>query len=461
MNRIKDRPTFYERNYLCRNVHKSYSNFNVTAQYDDDLRFTRESLSHALSRVISKNPALACNFFRVSGSASMDSASGGMNFRKMAVSQILFSDLVVFVELDHPFGDKELSSLNEKFYSVDQDRALWQLIIYRYKGFVYLTYVTDHLLVDGRSGLNFHKELLSELLDTSDCKDIKSIVFSKSNKSSVRLPSTTDKIDSIMQVPWWYLVSHVARLMVIEPISRLLRQQKPEHFFFDVGIGRPEVVIETFNIPAKVVSSVLATLRKNKLTLSPYICAIGDEAIRRCFLPHIDSSSQICDFQIDVDGRKYLPGSEKALSFNWCVSVVQVETHPNVSIRDSIEKFSEQLTQETKDRRLFRKIGLLQYTDPWAYAATRIDTNCKRATLELSNLGSANIDAHNVWFSQDMGLLAYWVLLAASTAKGGLNLTLAYAKLLKSVINKVTGQPAVDQIGPYLQERFDFLLEQL
>lgn len=461
MNKFKEKPTFYERNYLYRNVHKSYSNFNVTAQYDDGLRFTPESLSHALSRVISKHPALACNFFRGSSSSKSDSVSGGMNFRKMAVSQVLFSDLVVFEQLDHPFGDKELSQLNEKFYPVDQDRPLWQLVVYRFEKSVYLTYVTDHLLVDGRSGLNFHQALFSEFSDTLKCQDVKSIVFSKLDKDTVRIPPTTDKIDSIMHVPWWYLVSRVALLKVIDPLSRLLGCRKPEHFSFDVGVGRPEAVIETFNIPADVVSSVLTTLRKKKKTLSPYICAIVDEAIRKCFLPHIDSSSQVCNVQIDVDGRQYLPQSKKDLSFNWCVSVVQVETHPNTLIKDSIESFSKQLSNETKDRKVFRKIGMLQYTDPWAYAAARNETKCERATFELSNLGLASIDAQNIWFSQDLGLLAYWVLLAASTAKGGLNLTLAYAKLLKSVINKVTGQPVVDQIGPYLQERFEFLLEQL
>lgn len=460
LDRLNAIPTFYERYYLCRNLLKVCSNFNLTLQFDNsDQRFNESSLSHALRRLIRRYPAFACNFFRMNGSASTDPKYGGRNYRKRALPDVYFSDLVHFESLSQPFGEAQLITLNEIFFALNEEVPLWKLFVYRYEQHVYLSFVSDHVLFDGIAALNFHKELYHELR-TRDCYLPPLIViFSDHDENNCLMPPTSNKIDGIYDVSWWAVATSAATKQVVEPIKKSLPV-----LTFPAEVGRPQVQFDLFPVLPSIVARALSVLRPKNLTLTPYICAIADEAIRKCFLPYYSTEPLACSFEVAIDGRRYAPRNAHDLKFNYCVGVTYVKTKPQTPIVDSIQHFARQIRDQVENRDTMRNVGLMRHVNPWEYVRGKASASSKheKMTVLVSNLGQTNVeDCKSMCFSQDLGCAAYWGILVVSSPKGGMSLVVTYAKHLKNIVNHVTGLPAADMVGPYLQERFEFLIEQL
>lgn len=456
VDRLNNVPSFYERYYLCRNLLKQYSNFNVTVQYDNRLgHVTLASLSHALSRLMARHPALACNFFRISGTPGTDSKQSGRNFRKRAVPDIYFKDLVHFHTLAVPFDHTNLDLLNQIFFPLDVEAPLWQLHVFYHDLSVYLSFVTDHLLFDGRAALNFHRELLREIRPLDAQGQVLSVVFSDSNKYNRVVPPTSNRIEDLYDVPWWSVASAASKQIVIKKNYPL--------FQYPGLVGRPQVQFDLLPVLPEAVLRVSAALRLKNLTLTPYICAIADEAIRKCFLPFFSLEPMACAYEVVVDGRRYALSHKDELAFNYCVGLANVRTRPQTPILASISNFASLIKGQIASRETMRNIAKLRNINAYEYiiSQTSASTKSEKLTMLISNLGLVDLDCGSIVFSQDLGFPYHWGLLIISSQQGGMAFVVTYAKQLKLVVNTATGLPAADLVGPYIQERFEFLIDDL
>ncbi|ODV97885.1 hypothetical protein PACTADRAFT_47722 [Pachysolen tannophilus NRRL Y-2460] len=159
--------SFFEECYYQRNVTDFYSNFFVSATYDNRKgKDFKRILAKSLRNLILKHPILYTNVYK-------NEKINRLVLRP--VESINFKDLVEFEEhetlFDHPNslnGHVMQEIIHSKFKYGNLDEPLWKLKVINNET---LIFYCDHILFDGTSGANFHEKLLHEFNDVSKAED--------------------------------------------------------------------------------------------------------------------------------------------------------------------------------------------------------------------------------------------------------------------------------------------------
>jgi hypothetical protein len=467
---LKMEPNFYERYYICRNVDEFYKNFNVTAKYS--VPFSTNELALAIRNVILQTPALVHNFFR-DGTEKSDRKKAGKNFIKRPVAKISVDDILVVLPDEVPIGDEYFKRLNNVKFAMDVEKPLWNLYVAYYQGNQYLSYITDHSLVDGTCGVSFHQDLLRELVQIQGVKsDPLEVIFNSDTDILPPLPPTTDKIAPILQPSIWYAAKLVfIEFIMPEYVLNFIRKwtdpestdtSKNPLFTYKPTFRNVPTFYKLINLTPDEVKSMLSFTKSRKVTFSSYISAIGSHVMQDVIFPRISAKDFSSSVEIAINGRRYYPG-EKALRYAFFVSIVEptIGPFPKKASVSSVEKAMNRIDKSINDAlgdaSLFSLLGMLRYVNPWDYLHGKLGKN-SRSTISLSNLGNAivrekDIEVDDLIFSQDLGLTSHIGLTSVGTPRGGFNILINYFDYIEELVNPDTKQKAIDEFSREFHRR--------
>ena len=464
-------PNYYERYYICRNVDEFYTNFNVTAKYS--VPFSTNELALAIRNVILQTPALVHNFFR-DGTEKSDRKKAGKNFIKRPVAKISVDDILVVLPDEVPIGDEYFKRLNNVKFAMDVEKPLWNLYVAYYQGNQYLSYITDHSLVDGTCGVSFHQDLLRELVQIQGVKsDPLEVIFNSDTDILPPLPPTTDKIAPILQPSIWYAAKLVfIEFIMPEYVLNFIRKwtdpestdtSKNPLFTYKPTFRNVPTFYKLINLTPDEVKSMLSFTKSRKVTFSSYISAIGSHVMQDVIFPRISAKDFSSSVEIAINGRRYYPG-EKALRYAFFVSIVEptIGPFPKKASVSSVEKAMNRIDKSINDAlgdaSLFSLLGMLRYVNPWDYLHGKLGKTNARATISLSNLGNAivrekEIEVDDLIFSQDLAMCSHIGLTSVGTPRGGFNILINYFDYIEELVNPDTKQKAIDEFSREFHRR--------
>lgn len=462
----QQQPAFFESYYICRNVDDFYSNFNVTARYNR--RVSHGVLSHAVRNIILDNSTLACNFFQVG--EGNDRALNGKNYVKRLVERIEVDDIIKYVELDTPFDSKYARYLNDIKFTMNAESPLWCLVVASYKDTQYLTFVTDHAMVDGNCGVSFHHKLVQQLASLqADIEPVDIVLdYSKDQEALAPLTPTFDALGNLTKVPWWKMLAAILKLYALPRwltniITKWTNPDFPDInknplFSYKTHKLGDNVNFEILNIAPNDMAAIIGFLRSQKWTLTPFLSTVALQTMQQTVLPCVSNTPYSLSMEIAINGRRFFPS--KNLDFNFCVCESTITLPPFTSNAVTIDNLERPINifqkglGESSIRDGFHRIGMLSYINAFDFLHGRLKSS-DRATMALSNLGNNTIQAKDfeceeLWFSQDLGFSGHIGLSTISTPKGGLNITVHYYDYLTELRDPDTKERAVDQFSAKL-----------
>ncbi|KAG7663967.1 uncharacterized protein J8A68_002528 [[Candida] subhashii] len=457
-------PTFFERYQIHRTVNKYYSNFNVTAEYNQQI--TPELLSNALHNLIIKNPILGCNFFRINNE---DETQDANNFRLRPIDEIKFDDIVEYTDFE--VDSEYLTYLNSIRFEVDTEKPLWKLVVSQGGNKTKISVVCNHTFFDGGSGSYFHTDLVKELNQLSDVHDKKDVIFVNDELIPEQVPAPVDSLTSLYNPPFVFKIATMLNLFLVPTwLKNLYRRwvypntyKYPLFKFKPIEVGSP-TNYRILHLSNEKSQSILKFTKSQGLTFTPYLTGIALKAFQDTITPHISKGPCSMNVIIDTSGRRYYPDLEPLLKYQGCVAASDITVEPIItptntfsSLKNIMNYISGIMNKDIKSRSIFHYVGLLKSVNISQLFKKKIGSH-GRATIEVSNLGcirdiEGDIKIENMWFSQDNGFSAHIQFSIVSTPKGGMNIVCGNLNEVEEIINPDTGTKIIDEFIKTLNDR--------
>mmetsp|Transcript_8519 Transcript_8519/g.10618 ORF Transcript_8519/g.10618 Transcript_8519/m.10618 type:complete len:501 (-) Transcript_8519:334-1836(-) len=490
------RPGFNERSYICRNTNKHYTNFNLTVKLNQ--RLTPELLSHALKALIIKNSWFTLNFYRL-GTKDMDGPMNGENFEVRKVKSIRFEDVVTFKTIDSTFDSNILEEVNELICSMNEPfLPLWRIIVFENKfnpSEQFICFYCDHAVFDGIAGLEFQKELLRELSNSSNSKDgleLVSVLFENdeaSEERSLEIDKAREEILNIFDVPFYYWImdyfkSSLFCKWVLSSINCLRKSltlfkgplaQTLDPYDLDLlkhTMFRYKPISRNLSTKYKVLSfnneevkKMTSFCKMQGLTLTPYFNIIALQCLQETVFTGIKEpkkqmfSTSSC---IAINGRRYYNFPKFLYGTLTGAEILNFGSMPPFSNKiHTIEYMNAaylKLSASLRNKNSFLAKGLQRKTNFWSFYSDRIGKLEGKSTLVVSNLGvvknkeDSEWKIEDVWFGLNTGSLYHFILNLITTEGKGLNLVFCYAPEYENLYNG-NNEKLVDEMVKILRKR--------
>lgn len=242
----------------------------TTYEHDGGERLTREILFAALERVVWEHPALS-----IIGVERKSSVEGKHRIWEAQVRTVNLEDHVEFVEGEEGEeggeGNADLDAAvakahNERF-PMGSGKPLWRVVVVNGR---YVLFVFDHINVDGRSGMAFHRSLLAALNSAENSGGV--------NATERRQDWVVPTSKQEPPVYWWHQVPDTVskvRLTALYLWTKLLRILFPPstRYFSDAVFDtspltlpagpyeKRKTCVSPLRIPALRMSALLAACR--------------------------------------------------------------------------------------------------------------------------------------------------------------------------------------------------------
>lgn len=414
-----------ERYNLCRNINGLYPNFNITARLNK--RVTASQLSLFLVKLFAKYPVFALQIYRHQGTD--DEQQDGRNWEKRLLERVVFEDVVLFRKIVK-FDSEVMDSLTLICFPVNTNKPLWALIVSETENEQYLTYATDHALLDGNTGIHFFEDLVRDLanenlegLSNESVNDrlssekgfskLSDTILFENGKGSV--PTAADLTD-VYTLLLFFKAKAIAQAFLGKFTS-------PEIYDYEHKERVHEIVM--FNVPPEQVMRLRAFLKKESLTMTPFLHAI----IHKCLVETVIEGPTNLKHCVAANSRHLYVDLAEQLRYTYAVGGTFHIVESQASLTECAQGIGAKIQQDLADRSMFKLMGLLDLIKVWDYLKNRDG----RSTVTGSNLGNHDIRhgdwaVESMWFCQDCTYLDEFSFNAVSTLQSGMNLTMGWAK---------------------------------
>lgn len=448
-------PGFLERYFICRSMENHYTRgFNMlirlNKKVDDAL------LSRALRALLVKYPIHCLAFFRKSALSELellrdeDRTHNGKNYEAKLVSEILFKDVVGHESVESVNGEF-LEKLSKIKIPINVDKPSWHVTVLEVgeEKLQYLLFASNHVFIDGNSGVNFFDDLVKELsvAEKLELLEFVEVLYRASEDSPERLPEQGEKVTSLFKFSWWFALLTVFRVLLLPKLAVKFWSSYftsgPNLYKNPVFNYKPispdnESTFRRVSLSPAEVSSTLKFCRLANVTLTPFISACAMEALDQTVAAKLGQEPSY-DFGMIICGRRYYPELKEKMKYGLFMSNFKPVIGRGYSLIEATKYLSQKLNAAVENRISFSFIGLLQLINIWDMIQDQYDHKETRTTIEISNVGLLKINhgdwvVENMVFSQGAGS-SLLTLSTCSTPVGGLNITVAYHESLNEVEN--------------------------
>lgn len=438
------KPGFNEAFFIAKTEENFYSSFNICVSLSKEP--TKAQLSQALRRLITHNRWLTYNFFRKRENGSRDYRN---DYSLLYVRQIRFDTVVpqstTLFEGDTEFNPPQYrndkihieESLNEQFRKlcgvyVPMNLAtspLWRIFIKD----KFLIACFNHSIFDGSSGLQFCRDLVSELNMDELSTDVLEVLFDYEVEKGILPPiiAPVEKsfdlyIPSIWERARMLLLYYFPSLVstYTEPIVPPIFESVPIKKSMDSNF-------KVIHFPPKVVDNLVRLSRENGFTLTALFNVIGVRCIERTIYPYYGQSFSSSHF-LAINGRRYYlrePQDPYPYGMMVCGAPMVFPPLSNDLISDCQEFFN-LIQYQIESREGFKKYWAFNYIN-FSKAQNNALGSKKRYTTMVSNIGKVNTPQHENFKIVDayFGLTTstgYHFIFNMITSELGLNLVIPY-----------------------------------
>lgn len=451
---LSRQPGFFERYFICRSTGGHLSNgFHMSVSLNkpvDDV-----ILSNALRQVLVKNPIHCLNFFRKepqSDSAELldeDRKANGHNWEARLVSQILFEDVVIHQQLDS-LGSAYLRWIYDKKIPINVDEPTWLLVVNELTDSKkqYLTFSSNHVFIDGNSGVNFMDDLVKELAAAENLSDpqMVNVLFTSEKDAPLVLPKASEDIVGLYNLPMWFTFKAIVQLVMLPAFVIKFFQSyfvlshpnlyKHPLFDFHPVTHDNKCNFNHVSLSHDATGKALQYCRLNGVTMTPFIASCAMKAMNETFAPVLRTSPSY-NFTLDICGRRYYPDLKDEMRYGLFVSSSEPVVAGDRTLLQATKDLSRELSADLKSKVTFSFAALLRLVNMWDFFQQKYDKKETRTSIEVSNVGLVKIQ-HSDWsvediiFGQGVGF-AHITISACSTPHGGMNLVVTNHESLDKV----------------------------
>lgn len=420
--------------------------FNLSVQFQQ--RITDAVLLNALKRLVPSHYYFYSNVFRheTDGSSLLeqqrmqeDAQAGGTNYHTRPVHQVLYSELVQKRTVER-FDGAVFEELSQVRMPVNVEKPTYYLTLLdeAASGDQFLVFSCNHLFFDGTSAVHFVEDLARHMSRVAPDSEPTEVLFDKATASVAVEPAGDRKcslFSSSRWFRWWTFVELSIPQFLVKLYRSYLSRAYPNFFRDPVfavasyrsGSGSRFCMIK---YDASDTGRILQKCRQEGTTLTARMAALFAKCVEESFRPHLGSFSS--SVEIAVNGRRFYP--ELDLRYGLYISVAATYLAPRRSVQCGTAQVTSALRQCFDTRRPFMVTGLLGHVNIWNYVKDKI-AHGQRGTIEVSNVGVVATgvpgwEPRQVYFSQSV-TDTHFACSCVSTKNGGLNIMVAYHKLLE------------------------------
>lgn len=437
-------PGALERFNICRNCNSLYSNFAITAKYNNPLKLPL--LSHGLKQLIKENPVFQLEIKRTEGLSDLDDHQSGYKNYKLGPSEVINFKDVVEISSD-PFSESQLEYMNERRMPVNQGNVTWRIILFTNN---YVSFINDHSLFDGESGRNFHVELCKILAKiTEESKDLE-FVEELYNFDVDGFEKSHPYIDNVVDIyrasifdflklsPMIFLPKSILHWFKYYTTSGFPNYSK--YPFFTALIKKSiKTRYKQIHISNQIQQDLLKVLRQHKLTMTAFLDVLFNFCFGKAFSHKFGKPVSLIS-TIVISGRRYYKELADKLKFQFLVSGADIALEPMeefnmTAVVDKLKMVNNQIADAIESKKLFKFFGLLDKVNIYDFVKPEEKVNERINAYEISNLGFNNV-SFGTWiiedfvFSQSLGVLLIISTSLISTPNG-LNVVIGYADEFK------------------------------
>ncbi|EGV64675.1 hypothetical protein PSN45_005016 [Yamadazyma tenuis] len=385
-------PDFFERYNVCRISVNHYSNYHVTAQYNQTI--SRSLLSNALKQLILHHPAL---YYGVKLNPKLIDYKTYQNHQVGPVKSISFEDVVTIS--DKPFSEERLVEINHLCIPVDDENSVtWRIIVFSNN---YICLYSNHIIIDGGAAAFFHHDLCAILAELSSQhlefvpelynQQVDGVKQHLGTDHVVDLYRCTSKLQAMSMVVASFIPKSVTQLW-----NSYTNKHYPDLQKFPLFECEQRKVIDDefrlFQIPDETMTRLLAKCRQEGVTFTAFLDVLINHCFQKCVFPLISSQKLSTKSSIVTSGRRYYPEKAAELRYAQVVTGTEIYLPPIESVSVEAMKVVKQIIDtdlETRNR--FKYVGLLSMINPYDILAPEKTEFHQDVLFEISNLGLQNI----------------------------------------------------------------------
>lgn len=420
-------PGFNEAFFIAKTAENFYHGFNITVKLSDSIVLSRGRFFSALKNLIMRNRWLLYNYYRTKEDGPRDYRTD----YKLLYVRLLDLDDVVKYEINNEPIESLCQRLN--LICVPLNSSTTPLWMIKVSGENQVSVIFSHTIFDGSSGLQFIRELVTELACSKDDEPTTTVLFNYSLEKDV-LPSIVLPLEERFDL---YIPSLWQRgKMLLHHYFPRLEPAKPEPqppFFKSLPAKKSlECIIEKINFYPEDTELLVAFCRKNGFTLTTFFNIVGLYCIEKKLYPFYGTKFSSNNF-LAINGRRYYP--QKPLDpylYGMMVCGAPI-TFPPLSedLIQDCKKFHSLMQSQIDSREGFKKYWPFSFVD-LSEQQNRSIGSLNQYTTMVSNIGkvgSSDKLAENIldaYFSLTTGLGYHFIFNMISTESGGLNLLIHY-----------------------------------
>lgn len=392
----------FEKWYYWRNELGMYSNFRVGCHYEEKL--DKEIIGKVLKNMLKVHPSLAMNVYDNNHHEDPDDDSG-LVFKFM--NKIRLEDVLEEVQTTSSIEDI-FDSLENRRFRYGTWTPLWGLMLVNEHELIFFS---DHLLIDGTSGLNFHKIFRKELQCIQRGK-FKNPIFNLNTfeDGTYKLSINPSKILNY-SVPMYYLLYIIVIFFSPKFLSNVIQYYTDDgEFSYDRSyytMSKPQKEIcmkdrsKLVKIPSGKLSQMLVKCKAHQVKFTSLITVLGLTAITSVtgandtitIIP-VNSRFQISQETINHQLGLYLGDVHVELP-----SIAKITKNDELINWDVVKYVNKTIQSNKKD--CLKDLGLVSYINPKDFLKRRRDNNEQGliSTLVVSNLGYCD-QLEELWFDQ-------------------------------------------------------------
>lgn len=477
------KPAFTESYFLCVNVEKFYTNFNVVGQFNK--RFSKSALSHALMSMIANNSWLTYNFFPISNKLPKNYHD---DYELRPVDTIHFDKVVEYRKIAE-FNELTLETIDGFKNQIGCTYApLWQLCVFETEESQYVCGYFCHTLADGGTALQFQRDLAKGLASSENETEVVDVLFdyekafhdlpdilpARELLTDLYIPSIFGRVRFWMEMNAPILVNWLYRgISYLKSIFGLNENKLP--LFTSCPVTKDLASkFKLLNFPPDEVKAITDYCRRNKITLTPFLSIIALDCLEKIIFPHFPQSNGSTQYSTShymaISGRRYYPQFTNPFLYGVYVcgapvNFKAINAASNEDLLIAMKKFHQSIQEEIETRRSFKLLWMWNVADI-SRTLNRKLGKLRRYTTTISNLGMVKDDPDcswklvNAWFSLNISIGYHFILDMVSTETGGLNLVIPYMafydELKAEVDNKVI--PAMELFKTQFRKTCELLV---